>query len=76
MGNPKWTIGFLFVFVIFTILGSIGEGADINVGMTRMETLLDLSWDLLWPPNAVSYIGNIFPDIPRKCSFLFYIDFS
>ena len=59
MSNPKWTIGLIFLFVVFTVLSSIVEGATLDVGMTKLEVLFDLNWGLLLPWNAVGYLGNI-----------------
>lgn len=64
MTNPKWVIGFVFLFVIFTALSSVVEGADVATGMTRLEMLMNPAG------NAWAYLGNLWDMFWFRYAFL------
>ena len=69
MNNPKWTIGFIFLFVIFTVLSGIVE-AEFATGMTKLETLFKISWSIFLPWNAWNYLVNLWEMFSFQYAFL------
>ena len=69
MSNPKWTISFFFVFVAFTVLSGMEE-AQFATGMTKLETLFNISWSIFLPWNAWNYLVNVWEMFSFQYAFL------
>ena len=70
MSNPKWTIGFVFLFVIFTVLSNIVEGVDPAIGLTKLDIFLRFSWVRLWPLAEDSYVKLFWQMFTFEYAFL------
>jgi len=66
MGNPKWIIGVLFLFVVSTVLCSIVEGLGVGTGMEQLTFIINPMNMVLHP---ITYLGVFWEALWFRYSF-------